>query len=357
MSDCVGIPAQAHNFDDEVVTLIQVENVTKIYPVYQKGKGGWLKKFFSNATGKKVALDDVSMSIDEGEFVALLGPNGAGKSTMVKILSGILTPTSGSTRVMGLDPVKDRKKHAYHIGVMFGQKTQLWWDLPLIDSFHILGHIYNVPKRVLRQRMKDLTDLTDMSRFLHTSVRQLSLGERMRGELAASLLHDPPILFLDEPTIGLDVVSKHNIQSFLKKINKEMKKTIILTTHNMDDIEKLCKRVVFLNLGQKLLDDSIDKLLDFQGHKKYIVVELEDVHADLAVTYEKKEANEYWVPYTVESEVLSIVERIREGHYSVKSIRFVQPQLEDVIKRMYEQTSSEEEEVATPVQTGTGLNM
>ncbi|GHH69752.1 hypothetical protein GCM10017673_20730 [Streptosporangium violaceochromogenes] len=206
------------------------------------------------------AVRDLSFTIEAGEFVGCLGPNGAGKSTTIKMLTGILAPTSGRLRVAGFDPTRRRTALARRIGVVFGQRTTLWWDLPLRDSFQLIRHLYNVDQKVFRARLGALTDLLGLDEFMGTPVRQLSLGQRVRGDITAALLHDPAVLVLDEPTIGLDVVSKVALRDFLRALNAERGTTVLLTTHDLGDVEKLCRRVMLIDHGSLAFDGTLDDL-------------------------------------------------------------------------------------------------
>ena len=236
---------------------IQVRNLNKRFVVRKKREKG--SAFREKETIE--ALRDVSFEIGQGELIGYIGPNGAGKSTTVKILSGILTPDGGEALVGGQVPWKDRKSYVKHIGVVFGQRMQLWWDVPIIDSFSLLKDIYRVPEEAYRRRLKELMEALNLGNLLGTPLRQLSLGQRMRAELCGSLLHEPEILFLDEPTIGLDAVSKLALRDFLKWENREHRTTILLTTHDMEDIAALCSRVMVLGHGQKLYDGLLQDLL------------------------------------------------------------------------------------------------
>ena len=242
--------------------MIMMENVTKTYRVAKRNAGfkEACKSLFSREYQEIRALDGVSLTIGDGEIVGYMGPNGAGKSSTIKILSGILTPDSGMCSVDGRVPWKDRKAHVARIGVVFGQRSQLWWDIPVIDSFELLRDIYSVPKALYTQNLEELTELLQLSELLKTPTRQLSLGQRMRCEVAASLLHSPKILFLDEPTIGLDAVSKLAVRDFVKRQNREHGTTVILTTHDMQDISALAQRVILIGKGQILLDGTLDDI-------------------------------------------------------------------------------------------------
>lgn len=240
--------------------MIQVEHLCKTYRVSRREAGLMqaIRSLGSRETHEVKALDDVSFTIADGEIVGYIGPNGAGKSSTIKILSGILVPDSGVCRVNGRVPWKERKKHVSEIGVVFGQRTQLWWDVPVADSFELLRDIYRVEPARYRQNVEELTELLDLSELLRTPTRQLSLGQRMRCEIAASLLHDPKVLFLDEPTIGLDAVSKLAVRSFIQQRNASHGTTVLLTTHDMQDIEALAGRILLIGRGRILMDGSFD---------------------------------------------------------------------------------------------------
>ena len=242
--------------------MIIMDNVCKTYKVAKRNAGfkAACNSLFRRDYEYIHALDHVSFTINDGEMVGYMGPNGAGKSSTIKILSGILTPDSGVCSVDGRVPWKDRKAHVARIGVVFGQRSQLWWDIPVIDSFELLRDIYSVPKALYTQNLEELTELLQLSELLKTPTRQLSLGQRMRCEVAASLLHSPKILFLDEPTIGLDAVSKLAVRDFVKRQNREHGTTVILTTHDMQDISALAQRVILIGKGQILMDGTLDDI-------------------------------------------------------------------------------------------------
>ncbi|MFC0211627.1 ATP-binding cassette domain-containing protein [Paenibacillus chartarius] len=257
--------------------MISVTNISKTFrvPVAAEGRFGALRSLWSGARLEKTAVRDVSFTIERGEFVGYIGPNGAGKSTTIKMLTGILHPTSGSVRIAGFSPHRQRTEVARRLGVVFGQRTQLWWDLPVKDSYDILAAMYKVPGEDKRRRLEELTELLGLDEFMQTPVRKLSLGQRMRADLAAALLHAPDVLFLDEPTIGLDVLAKRSIRSFLQKLNRELGVTILLTTHDMDDIEQLCSRVMVINRGELAYDGSIAALRERIGLPTVIRVTFE----------------------------------------------------------------------------------
>lgn len=242
--------------------MIQAEHLQKTFRVRKRNAGfkNAAKAFFSREYEEIHALNDVSFRIEDGEAVGYIGPNGAGKSSTIKILSGILTPDSGTCVIDGRVPWKDRRAHVSQIGVVFGQRSQLWWDVPVIDSFELIRDIYAVTEDVYKRNLRDLTDLLNLSEILKTPARSLSLGQRMRCEIAASLLHDPRILFLDEPTIGLDAVSKIAVREFVLDMNKCRGTTVILTTHDMQDVEALAQRVLLIGKGRILLDGTLDDI-------------------------------------------------------------------------------------------------
>ncbi|MBR6405578.1 MAG: ATP-binding cassette domain-containing protein [Lachnospiraceae bacterium] len=242
--------------------MIHMENVVKTYRVARRNAGAKaaFKALFRREYQEIRALDSISLDISEGEIVALLGPNGAGKSTTIKILSGILYPDSGIVECNGFVPYKERMRYTREIGVVFGQRTQLFWDVPVADSFELLKDIYDISEQTFQENQQELTELLNLQELLRTPVRQLSLGQRMRCEIAGSLLHSPKILFLDEPTIGLDAVSKLAVRQFINRLNEEKHTTVILTTHDMQDVEALSKRVIMIGKGRLLLDGTIDDI-------------------------------------------------------------------------------------------------
>lgn len=254
--------------------MIDVSHISKTYKVAQRKKGalGAMGALFKRDYKEIKALDDISFHIDPGEIVGYIGPNGAGKSTTIKVISGILVPDSGRCTAGGFVPWKDRRAYVQHIGVVFGQRTQLWWDVPVSDSFDLLKSIYRVPKDQYRQNYDMLVETLGLSEFLNTPLRQLSLGQRMRAEIAASLLHGPDILFLDEPTIGLDAVSKLAVRSFIKQMNRQRKLTVILTTHDMNDIEALTDRIILIGKGKILHDGSMQAIKDRFGRSRWLSV-------------------------------------------------------------------------------------
>jgi len=256
--------------------MIEVENLKKEFRMNKKYPGfkGAIKSFFSKEYTNKVAVDGISFKIDDGEIVGYIGANGAGKSTTIKMMTGILTPTNGKVLVNGNIPYKDRQDNAKNIGVVFGQKTQLWWDLPLSETFSLLKDIYEVEEKEFEERMKFLNEVLDLESFMLSPVRTLSLGQRMRADLAAAFIHNPRVIYLDEPTIGLDVVVKDNVRKAIKKINEDFGTTIILTTHDLNDIEELCNRIIIIDSGKLIYDGGLKEIKEKYGYTTSIEVQI-----------------------------------------------------------------------------------
>lgn len=259
--------------------MIKVEHISKEFVSSKKYPGlkGAIKGLFSNEKVRKKAVDDISFDIEEGEIVGYIGSNGAGKSTTIKMMTGILKPTSGVCTVNGIDPSKERIENARNIGVVFGQRTQLWWDLPLSESFTILKEIYDVSDADYEERMKFLNEVLDLPEFFSQPVRTLSLGQRMRADLGASLIHNPKVLYLDEPTIGLDLIVKDKIREAIKEINHKYNTTVILTTHDIGDIEELCNRIIIIDEGHKIYDGSLKQLKDTYGRMRRVTMEVSNL--------------------------------------------------------------------------------
>jgi ABC-2 type transport system ATP-binding protein len=285
------------------------------------------------------AVDGVSLTIGRGEMVGYIGPNGAGKSTTLKMLTGVLTPSSGDVSVCGLTPVPQRTRLALRIGVVFGQRSQLWWDLPLRESFQLLRHVYRVPAAEHAARLRRCRDLLDLDDFLGTPVRQLSLGQRMRGELTAALLHGPEVLFLDEPTIGLDVVSKQAVRSFLAELGRTGDVTLVLTTHDLADIERLCERLVVIDRGRVVHDGSIEALHARYGSRRSLVADLdkplpEGFTLD-GTTLASVTANGHRVTFTLDSVTAGTAVAGLVAAVPVRDLSVVEPDIEDVVARLY----------------------
>ena len=259
--------------------VIEVNHVSKKFVTNKKYPGlrGAIKGLFSREKEEKVAVDDVTFSIKEGEIVGYIGSNGAGKSTTIKMMTGILIPSEGEIRVNGVEPGKKRKDNASNIGVVFGQRTQLWWDLPLSESFTILKEIYDVSDEQYKEQMEFLNRFLGLEEFFHKSVRTLSLGQRMRADLGAALLHNPKVLYLDEPTIGLDLVVKDNIRKAIKEINEKYKTTVVLTTHDIGDIEELCNRIIIIDHGKIIYDGTLTELKAKYGKKRTVTLVVKDM--------------------------------------------------------------------------------
>jgi ABC-2 type transport system ATP-binding protein len=318
--------------------IIEVENLRKTFRVYRR-RGAGVAGLFRRDPIDVRAVDGVSFAVGAGEVVGYVGPNGAGKSTTIKMLTGILQPSAGRMQVTGLNPSRDRIELARRIGVVFGQRTQLWWDLPLIDSFELLRHIYRVPSDAYQRRLSTFNDLLDLDPFLQTPVRQLSLGQRMRGDLAAALLHDPPILYLDEPTIGLDVVAKARMREFLAAINRERGVTVLLTTHDMADIERLCSRIMIIDHGHVIYDGSLEAIKERFGGERTVVIDLEEVAPPLDVpgaTVTRIDGPRQWLRFrrteTTAAQVVSAV----AASARLRDLTIEEPAIEDIVRRIYE---------------------
>ncbi|MCF7689224.1 MAG: ATP-binding cassette domain-containing protein [Cephaloticoccus sp.] len=266
--------------------MIEVENLTRVFRTYKKQPGFWggVKGLIKRDFEETAAAKDISFSIEEGEFVGFLGPNGAGKTTTLKMLSGLIYPTSGSARVAGFDPTKRESAYRRIFALVLGQKNQLWWDLPAIESFNLLRAIYALPAQQFQSTLDELLDLLDVRAKLNVMVRELSLGERMKMELIAALLHRPRVLFLDEPTIGLDVISQKAVRSFLRTYNRQHRVTILLTSHYMDDIKALCERVIVIHKGEKIYDGALDRLESSSGSRKKTITFLPAIAAQDSTT-------------------------------------------------------------------------
>ena len=285
------------------------------------------------------AVRDVSFGIQRGEMVGCLGPNGAGKSTTIKMLTGILVPSAGRVEVLGMVPHRRRKQVAQRIGVVFGQRTQLWWDLPLIDSLELLRYVYRVPADRFARNVRRLRDLLDLDPFLGTPVRQLSLGQRMRGDLAAALLHDPEILYLDEPTIGLDVVAKHRVRDFLKEINRQEGATVLLTTPDMSDVEQLCWRVLIIDQGTMLYDGTLEGIRDRLGTERTLVVDLaDDVQCGLVVARARQvraDGPRRWLQFNrLETTAAELIADVA-ARYPLRDLTIEEPDIETIVRKIY----------------------
>jgi ABC-2 type transport system ATP-binding protein len=284
------------------------------------------------------AVDGVSFEIEAGALVGYVGPNGAGKSTTVKMLTGILVPSAGRISVAGLDPSRQRIQLARRIGVVFGQRVQLWWDLPLCDSFELLRHIYRVPFDRWRANLDTFTELLELAPFLDTPVRQLSLGQRMRGELTASMLHDPEILFLDEPTIGLDIVAKARVREFLASVNRERGVTVLLTTHDLSDIERLCRRLLIIDHGRVIYDGGLDTLIERYGEERTLIVDLEEPAEPLEVPgarVVRVDGPRQWLRFRRDEVSAAQLTAAVAAQAALVDLAIDEPDIEDVVRRIY----------------------
>jgi ABC-2 type transport system ATP-binding protein len=337
------------------MAIIEATGLSKTFRVAKRRAGvlGGLRSIVDPEVRLVEAVQGLELKVEPGEIIGLVGPNGAGKSTTIKMLTGILMPTVGQVRVAGFNPLHQRREMAAHIGVVFGQRSQLWWDLPLIDSLHLLRHLYRVPEARYEANLARLRALLDLDEFIDTPVRQLSLGQRMRGDLAAAMLHEPELLYLDEPTIGLDVVAKARIREFLLQINAERGMTILITTHDMDDVETLCPRLLIIDHGRKLYDGGLNEIRERFGGERQLVAVLE---ASEISELPKDETGQPHLASLPEDVHQVIIEgpRIWLGfggnalpahelvawlgaRYRLKDVTFQEPEIEDTIRRIYEE--------------------
>ncbi|HEX5274345.1 MAG TPA: ATP-binding cassette domain-containing protein [Candidatus Rubrimentiphilum sp.] len=320
--------------------IIRTHDLRKIFrsPKRRPGVGGALRTLFSREIEEKVAVRDVTMELEPGELVGYIGPNGAGKSTTIKMLTGILVPTSGTIEVAGLVPHERRNENARNIGVVFGQRSQLYWDLPLVESFELLRAIYSIPKDRYRENLQRFIEMLEMEPFLRTPVRQLSLGQRMRGDFAAAMLHNPRIVYLDEPTIGLDVVAKEAIREFVRHINQDRGTTIILTTHDLADVERLSRRIILIDKGTIIYDGTVDHIKEQYGTHRTLVLTLTEPHANPALEGAEIESNDRGlVRYRFDRRRVRPDQLIREAteEYELRDVSIEEPDLESIIRRIY----------------------
>ena len=335
--------------------MIETHNLGKTFRVAKRRSGliGGLRSIVDPEIRVVDAVRDLSLSIERGEIISLVGPNGAGKSTTIKMLTGILVPSEGEIRVAGLNPVQQRRELAARIGVVFGQRTQLWWDLPLIDSLNLLRHLYRLPEQRYNENLKRLRATLALDEFIYTPVRQLSLGQRMRGDLAAALLHEPELLYLDEPTIGLDVVAKARIREFLRTLNTERNVTILLTTHDMDDVETLCERMLIIDHGRKLYDGTVTAIRQRFGGERTLIAALDDSEMTVLARNEQGlpilpelpsgvqltqvDGPQLWLRFGRDSMPAHELVAWLGARYRLRDVTFQEPEIENIIRRIYEE--------------------
>lgn len=322
------------------MSVISVSHLSKKFTYAKRSKGFWngVAGLFKRENLSKVALDEVSFEVNQGDLIGYIGPNGAGKSTTVKILSGILVPSCGDVRLLGFVPWKNRIETVRQLGVVFGQKTQLWWDLPVFESFEILKDIYNIPHQTFKTTLENLIETMQISDLLPIPVRQLSLGQRMRCDIAAALLHQPQILFLDEPTIGLDAVSKLVVRDLIRRLNRDKGVTIMLTTHDMDDIESLCNRVLILNEGKVYLDGTLEALRQKIAPERHLIVDLIDKDvciSDPEAKLIKQEGHRSWLSFNpAVVSTPNLIARI-SSRYSLCDLFVENPSIEEIVAKFY----------------------
>ena len=320
--------------------IIETRDLRKVFRSVKRIPGplGALRTLFSRSYEDRVAVGGVTMALEPGELVGYIGPNGAGKSTTIKMLTGILVPTSGEVRVAGVVPYESRRANARNIGVVFGQRSQLYWDLPLVESFELLRAIYGIPQATYRRNLDEFIALLQMDEFLRTPVRQLSLGQRMRGDFAAAMLHDPRIVYLDEPTIGLDVVAKEAIRGFIARINAERGTTIILTTHDLADVERLCRRIVLIDRGLIIYDGDIERIKGEYGRYRTLVVRFDHLtpspHLDGA-ELESSDGLSARFRFDRNLERADLLIRQASERYNLEDVTLEEPDLESIIRRIY----------------------
>ena len=325
--------------------IIKVENLTKTFQVFSRREGvtGSLLDLFHRNYRLLTAVDSISFNVQPGELIGYIGPNGAGKSTSIKMLTGILRPTSGEVRVLGHHPFFERREYTKKIGAVFGQRTQLWWDIAVIESFKLLKKIYQVEERDFKNRLEELTEILDLHDLLHAPARKLSLGQRVRCDMCASLLHAPKVLFLDEPTIGLDAVAKDSVRAFLRKINKDFQTTIILTTHDLREIEELCERIILIDHGKLVYDGDLAKIKTLSGIMREVHIDfvadapIEALNQKFSGKLEFERRSERRVSTLYDPEKIPTLELLRGvvADHEVADVVIHDPDIEDVIMKIY----------------------
>ena len=320
--------------------IIRTRGLRKVFRTVKRhpGAAGALRTLFTRAYEEKVAVSGVDMEIEAGELVGYIGPNGAGKSTTIKMLTGILVPTSGTIDVAGIVPYAQRNQNARNIGVVFGQRSQLYWDLPLIESFELLRAIYSVPQDRYERNLGTFMDVLEMGPFIRTPVRQLSLGQRMRGDFAAAMLHDPKIVYLDEPTIGLDVIAKEAIRDFVRHINEDRGTTVLLTTHDLADVERLCRRIIIIDNGTIIYNGGVEHIKDQYGTHRTLVLTLTAPHSNPVLEGAEITSNDHGVvSYRFDRRRVRADQLIRRATelYDLRDVTIEEPDLESIIRRIY----------------------
>jgi ABC-2 type transport system ATP-binding protein len=320
------------------VPVVVADELTKVFTARRRSRDGRVVTRVTGERVRTVAVDRVSFVVEPGSIVGYIGPNGAGKSTTIKMLTGILVPSTGKAVVCGLDPARDRKRLARRIGVVFGQRTQLWWDLPLRESFELLRHVYRVEADRHRENLERFIALLDLSPLLDVPVRQLSLGQRMRGDLAAALLHDPEVVLLDEPTIGLDVVAKDRIRTFVRSLVADSGTTVLLTTHDMDDVELLSDRVLVIDHGRLIYDGDLEGVRRAYGGETVLVAHLEEPGPPLEVfgaRVAKIDGPRQWLHFRRDEVSAAAVVAEVAAQARLKDLSLEEPAIEDVVRRIY----------------------
>jgi len=322
--------------------IIQVEELTKTFRIAKRDRGlvGAFRGLFSRKYETCVAVDQVSFEIPSGELVGYIGANGAGKSTTIKMLTGILVPTSGMVRVAGRVPCKSRIENAQHIGAVFGQRTQLWWDLPLVESFDLLKAVYQIPDERYQENISHFRDLLGLNEFEHVPVRKLSLGQRMRGDLVAAMLHDPDILYLDEPTIGLDLVAKDAIRECIRVVNQQKGTTVILSTHDMGDIEELCQRIMIIDHGRIIYDGTTTDIKERFGKERILVAEITgevDGHLNGKGALVREEGMRKWIRFDRSRVSAAELVSYLADCCQVRDFSIEEPDIESIVKRIYQE--------------------
>lgn len=321
--------------------IIRIDNMKKVYKVHHREEGFWnsFKSVFNRKYKQVEAVSGINLQVNKGEIRGLIGPNGAGKSTTIKIMSGVLHPSTGDVRVMGMVPWQEREKFVRNLGIVFGQKSQLWWDLPAVDTFALQKEMFHIPAEAYAERLAYLANLLKIEDVMTKPVRQLSLGERMKCELVCALLHEPPLIFLDEPTIGMDVISKETMRQFIKQVNREKGTTFIITTHDLGDLEDLCEKVTIINKGTVVYDDTLDNLSRYFSDKKLIEVKfVRPVTREMLEGFNVKSFDpmlatleiELQEGETIQGEINEIFNRLPVKDINIHNIR-----IEEVIKQIY----------------------